>query len=54
MKDLAGYTRDFLAAAIALYLLFGGDLTEEQVAGILLVASTAIALGTHLYRRREP
>lgn len=50
-KDLIGYVRDLVAACLGLYLLFGGELNQEQIAGILLVVTTASALGTHIYDR---
>jgi hypothetical protein len=44
-----GLLRDLVAAVIGLLILFGVGLSDDQVAGILLVVSTAGALGAWLY-----
>lgn len=50
---LIGLLRDFVAACIGLLILFGVDITQDQVAGILLVLTTGSALGAWLYARRK-
>lgn len=35
---------NFIAAVIALLVLFGVDITEQQVAGIMLVVTTFLAI----------
>jgi hypothetical protein len=45
METALGLVRDFVAARLGLALLFGASFTDEQIAGILLVVSTGLALG---------
>lgn len=47
-----GLVRDFVAAVLGLAILFGVGWSDEQVAGILLVVSTALALGTYALASR--
>jgi hypothetical protein len=49
VTTLIGLVRDFIAAALGLAILFGAGFSDEQVAGILLLVSTALALGTWAY-----
>lgn len=53
-----GLIRDLIAAIIGLLILFGVNISDDQIAGILLVVSTAGALGGWLFlayrRRQEP
>ncbi len=51
VKTAIGLLRDFIAAVLGLLILFGVDLTDEQVAGLLLVVTTGAALGTYIYDR---
>ena len=51
MEDFLGFVRDFIAAGLGLAILFGASFSDEQVAGILLFVSTAIALGAYLWGR---
>jgi hypothetical protein len=51
LTDLLGYLRDFLVAVFGLAAAFGVHITQQQTAGILLVVSTAFALGSYLYTR---
>jgi hypothetical protein len=44
-----GLARDFVSAGLGLAILFGLNLTSDQIAGILLVVTTAGALGAHAY-----
>lgn len=44
-----GLLRDMVAAALALAILFGVDLTDDQVAGILALIVTAGAFGSWAY-----
>lgn len=56
MEQLTGYLRDFIAAALGLAILFGVSISDDQVAGILLFSTTALAFGTYAYaawKRRE-
>ena len=48
-----GLIRDLVAAIVGLLILFGVDLTNDQVAGILLVVATAGALGSWIYQMRK-
>lgn len=41
-----GLLRDVVAAIIALAILFGAHMSDEQVAGILLLLTTVGAFGT--------
>lgn len=50
METLIGLMRDFIAAGLELAILFGAGFSDEQTAGILLVASTGLALGTWGYK----
>lgn len=50
MTTLIGLVRDFIAATLGLAIVFGVSLSDEQEAGILLVASTGLALGTFVYK----
>ena len=47
-----GYVKDFVAALLALAVLFGLPLTEQQMAGILLVITTGGALWLGLNDRQ--
>lgn len=49
MKTAIGLFRDFVAAVLGLLILFGVNLTDAQIAGLLLVVTTGAALGTFLY-----
>lgn len=49
MKTAIGLVRDFVAAVLGLLILFGVNLTDAQIAGLLLVVTTGAALGTFLY-----
>lgn len=46
---IIGLIRDFIAAFLGLLILFGVDLSDEQVAGVLLVVSTGLALASWAY-----
>lgn len=48
-----GLLRDLVVAVIGLGILFGVSISNEQIAGILLVVSTAFALGTWFYQMRK-
>lgn len=50
-SDLLGYLRDFVVAVIGVCVLFGLSISNQQIAGILLVLSTGFALGSYLYTR---
>ena len=50
-SDVIGYIRDLAAAVVGLAILFGADLSNDQVAGILLVITTGAALGTYFWQR---
>lgn len=47
---LIGLLRDFVAAALAVALLFGITITQEQIGGILLLVVTGGALATYVYQ----
>jgi hypothetical protein len=49
VKTAIGLFRDFIAAVLGLLILFGVDLTDEQIAGLLLVVTTGAAFGTYVY-----
>lgn len=51
METALGLIRDFLAAAIGLAILFGASFSDDQIAGILLVVTTGVALATYAYNR---
>lgn len=51
MSDVIGLVRDVVAATLGVAILFGVNWSDEQVAGILLVVTTAGALASHLYSR---
>lgn len=56
MKNAIGYFRDLVAAVLGLLILFGVDLTDAQLAGVLLVVSTGGAFGAYVwaaYRQRH-
>lgn len=46
IATLLGLVRDLCAAVVGLLILFGVNLSDDQVAGILLVVTTAGALGS--------
>lgn len=50
METGLGLLRDVIAAALALGILFGLSFSDEQVAGILLLATTLGAFGTWAYK----
>jgi hypothetical protein len=50
MTTFLGLVRDFAAALIAVAMLFGVGITNEQAGGILLAVTTALALGAWIYR----
>lgn len=50
METAIGLLRDFIAATLGLLILFGVDFSDDQLAGILLVVSTGLALGTFAYK----
>lgn len=59
MQTGLGLLRDVIAAALALAILFGLSISDDQVAGILLLITTAGAFGTWAYRaysaqRKQP
>lgn len=49
--NLLGYIRDLAAAVIGLLILFNVPISEDQIAGILLVLTTAGAFGSYLWRQ---
>ena len=49
MKTTIGLLRDFIAAVLGVLILFGVDLTDAQIAGVLLVVTTGAAFGTYVY-----
>lgn len=49
-----GLLRDLVAATLGLLILFGVDLTDAQISGVLLVVTTFAALATWLYAIRKP
>ena len=54
MTTFIGVLRDFIAAVLGLLILFGVDLTDAQIAGVLLVVTTGAAFGTYVYGRVRP
>jgi hypothetical protein len=56
MQTGIGLLRDVFAAALALAILFGVGFSDDQVAGLLLLFTTAGAFGTWAYGayRRRP
>lgn len=46
-----GYLRDFVAAIIGLLILFGVEISDQQMAGLLLVVATGGAFGTYLWNK---
>lgn len=44
-----GLVRDVVAAALALAILFNLNISDEQVAGVLLLVTTVGALASWLY-----
>lgn len=55
METFTGLLRDLIVAVVGLLIVFDVAISEEMLAGILLVVSTALALGTFAftaYRRR--
>lgn len=58
MSTALGLVRDFIAAALGLAILFGANLSDDQIAGVLLVVSTGVALAAWAYQaydaRRAP
>lgn len=53
MKTGIGLLRDAIAAALALAILFGAHVSNDQVAGILLLVTTVAAFGTWAYGARK-
>lgn len=51
MKTAIGLFRDFVAAVLGMLIVFGVNLTDAQIAGLLLVVTTGAALGTYLWDR---
>lgn len=49
-----GLLRDAIAATLGVLILFGVEISDAQIAGILLVVTTFAALGTWLYALRKP
>lgn len=43
-NDKVGYITSFVSAVLGLAVLFGVDLSQDQIAGILLVITTGSAL----------
>lgn len=54
METALGLIRDFVAAVLGLAILFGATLSDDQLAGILLVVTTGGALGAYVYNRVKP
>jgi uncharacterized membrane protein YccC len=56
-NDILGYVTTFVGAVLALLVLFGVDLSEDQIAAILLVISSgaalAFAINTRVGKPRE-
>lgn len=52
MTTLLGLLRDFAAALIGVLILFGVDWTQEQVAGVLLLVTVALALASWVYEHK--
>lgn len=50
---LIGLIRDVFAAALALAILFNLDISDEQIAGILLLVTTVGALAAWAYNQRK-
>lgn len=46
---LIGLIRDVIAAALGLAILFNLDISDEQIAGVLVLVTTVGALGTWAY-----
>lgn len=53
MQTGLGLLRDLVAATLALAILFGAELSDDQVAGVLLLVTTAGAFGTWAYSARK-
>lgn len=53
-QTLLGYIRDFVVAVIALLIIFGVEISEDAIAGILLLVTTAFALGSYIYTKLRP
>jgi hypothetical protein len=49
IATVLGLIRDLVSAIIGLLILFGVGLSDDQIAGILLVVTTAGALGSWAY-----
>lgn len=49
LKVGLGLLRDVVAASLALAILFGLKLSDDQIAGILLLVTTLGAFGTWVY-----
>jgi len=47
MTTALGLLRDFVAAALAVAILFGANISDDQVAGVLLLTVTGAALGSY-------
>lgn len=47
---LTGLVRDFVVAALGVLILAGASISDDLVAGILLLVTTGLALGTYGYQ----
>lgn len=50
---LIGLVRDVVAAALGLAILFNLDISDEQIAGVLLLVTTVGALASWAYNARK-
>lgn len=48
VTTILGLARDFIAAGLGLAILFGVTISDDQIAGILLVVTTGVALASYI------
>jgi hypothetical protein len=53
VETLLGLIRDFVAAGLGVAILFGVNFSDDQIAGILLLVTTALALISWLYNQHR-
>jgi hypothetical protein len=49
VQVITGLLRDFIVAVVGVMILVGVNISDSLLAGLLVVLSTGVALGTYIY-----
>jgi len=50
METFTGLLRDFVVAVVGVLIIIGVDISDQLLAGILLILTTGLAMGTWAYK----